>query len=89
MVGQYINSGGWIDQPALEKSDINDYELFNVRAKLLWVPSDNLEIKATAIVHRNDAGAQNIGEDDNGNYTQAFGDLSTPSAEDDYDLYNA
>ena len=89
VVGQYVNSGGWIDQPALGKSDINDYELYNIRAKLLWVPSDNLEVKATAIVHRNDAGAQNIGEDDSGNYVQAFGDLSTPSAEDNYDLYNA
>ncbi|ETN92058.1 hypothetical protein U062_01843 [Gammaproteobacteria bacterium MOLA455] len=88
VVGQYINSGGWIDQPALGKSDINDYELFNIRTKLLWMPSDSLEVKVTAVVHRNDTGAQNIGEDDSGNFSQAFGDLSTPSAEDSYNLYN-
>ena len=88
VVGQYVNSGGWIDQPALSKSDINDYELFNIRAKLLWQPSDDLDVKATAIVHRNDGGAQNQGEDEDGNYRQSFDDPSTPSSEDDYDLYN-
>ncbi|MCT2533927.1 TonB-dependent receptor [SAR92 clade bacterium H231] len=88
VVGQYVNSGGWIDQPALSKKDINDYELFNIRAKLLWKPSDNLTIKTTAIVHRNDVGAQNTGEDENRNYQQSFDDPTTPSAEDDYDLLN-
>ncbi|MDC0003308.1 TonB-dependent receptor [Porticoccaceae bacterium] len=88
LVGQYINSGGWIDQPALGKKDINDYELFNVRGKLLWQPTDDLEIKATAIVHRNDAGADNVGEDEEGNYHQAFDDPSTPEVTDDYDLFN-
>ena len=88
VVSQYINSGGWIDQPALDKSDINDYELYNVRAKLLWLPSDNLEVKATAIVHRNDTGALTTGEDDSGNYSQAFGAPTTPSGEANYDVYS-
>ena len=86
--GQYVNSGGWIDQPELNKEGINDYELFNIRTKLLWQPSDNLEVKASVIVHRNDTGAQNTNEDDNGNYSQALGDPSTPSGEDNYDLFS-
>ena len=88
IVGQYINSGGWIDQPALSKSNINDSELVNVRTKLLWLPSDDLEIEATAINHRNNVGAQNVGEDEDGNYHQSFGDLSTPSGQDDYNIYS-
>lgn len=85
LVGQYVNGGGWIDQPALAKKEINEYDLFNIRAKLLWQPTDNLEIKTTAIVHRNDAGP-NQGEDENGNYHQAFGLLTTPAFQDDYNL---
>ncbi len=88
IVGQYAKTGGWIDQPALGKKDINDQEVHNMRAKLLWLPADNLEIKTTAITHRNDVGAQNIGEDDNGNYRQSFDDPSTPSGKDDYDFFN-
>ena len=88
LVGQVDNGGGWIDQPALSKSDINDYELYNFRAKLLWQPSDALQVKTTAIVHRNDAGAQNIGEDTNGDYRQSFDDPSTSFSVDDYDLFS-
>ena len=88
LVGQHISSGGWIDQPSLGKRDINDYELSNLRAKLLWEHSDNLKIKASAIVHKNDTGAQNIREDDNGNYQQLFDEPTTPSGTDDYELYN-
>ena len=86
-VGQYINSGGWIDQPVLSKSDINDYELFNIRAKLLWQATDNLTIKASATVHRNDVGAQSLGEDEDGNYGQYIIPL-TSSSNDDYDIAN-
>ena len=86
-VGQYINSGGWIEQPALNKEDINDYELLNFRTKFLWQPSDEVELKATAIVHRNDAGAQNY-TNDKGYYQQALDDPSTPSAEENYELFS-
>lgn len=85
-VGQYIDSAGWVDQPALDKGDANGYELFNIRSKLLWQPSDNLEVKASTIVHRNDGGVQSAGEDKNGNYPQAFNLPS--SSEDNYDQFN-
>ena len=88
LVGQYANVGGWIDQPALGKEDINDYELFNIRAKMLWQPRDNLEVKTTAIVHRNNTGAQNTNEDSDGNYNQFISDPSTAFGTDDYDFFN-
>ena len=88
IAGQYSNSGGWIDQPGLNKEDINDYELFNVRTKLLWQPSDNLKVNASVIIHRNDTGAQNAAEDENGNLQEVLG-LSLPqSSEDNYDQFN-
>ena len=77
--------GGWIDQPTLGKEDINDYELFNIRSKFLWQPNKNLEVKAAAIIHRNNAGAQNT-VNDGEDYVQSLSDPSTPSAEDEYDF---
>ena len=88
VAGRYIDADGWIDQPALSKSDINGYELFNIRSKLLWQPNDKLAITATAIVHRNDKGAPGVGEDENGNFQQQFNDPTTPSVSDDYDVYS-
>lgn len=88
LVGQYVNAGGWIDQPARELTDINGYELSNIRSKLLWRPADNLDIEAMAIVHRNDRGAENVGEDENGNFRQKLDGDSTASGQDDYNLYN-
>ncbi len=88
MVGQYTNLGGWIDQPALGKKDINDQEIYNIRAKLLWQPMEALDLKASIVRHRNDAGAEDVGEDDEGNFQQALGIASTPSLKDEYDFYN-
>lgn len=88
IAASYDNSGGWMDQPQVSKSNINDDELLNVRAKLLWAPSDELEIRATTIVHRGDSGAPSTGEDSDGNYTQAFFLPTTPSGSHDYELYN-
>lgn len=88
IAAQYVDFGGWIDQPALGGNDINSYELFNVRTKVLWQPSEDLQLVATAITHRNDGRAQNMGEDEQGNYTQAFNDPTTPTSKDDYDIFN-
>lgn len=58
--GTYQNWGGWIDQPAAGRKDINDNELINFRTRALWRPTEQLEINATAIVHRNEGGGKNI-----------------------------
>lgn len=88
IAGVYEDVGGWVDQPALAKEDINDRELVNVRSKVLWVPVDALSVTGTAIIHRDDRGGLGIGTDEHGNYQQALLDASTPSAAIDYEFYN-
>lgn len=88
LVGTYVKSGGWMEQPALSLSDINDEELVNFRMKGLWRPSDDLEVRASVIIHRGDSGAPSTGEDEAGNYHQAFGDATTPSGKHNYELFN-
>lgn len=85
--GLFEDDGGWIDQPAAEREDINGSELTNVRAKLRWAPTEEFEAVGSVIVHRNDA-SSNHGEDEFGNYTQAFGQLFSPRVQDEYTLYN-
>lgn len=87
IAGLYENLGGWIDQPLANKEDINDGELSHFRATALWQASDALQIKASALVHRNN-GSPNRAEDDNGNFTQVFNQLTSPSTEDDYEVYS-
>lgn len=85
--GLFEDDGGWIDQPAVEREDINGSELANVRAKLRWAPTEAFGAVGSVIIHRNDA-SSNHGEDEFGNYTQAFGQLFSPRVQDEYTLYN-
>jgi iron complex outermembrane recepter protein len=89
--GTYKNKGGWIDQPATDKDDINDNELTNVRVKALWQATDRLAIKATTVHHRNKAGGPNYVSlrplSDSQFQTAADPSLS-PGLEDDYEVYN-
>jgi iron complex outermembrane receptor protein len=43
--------GGWIDQPQAGIRDGNNQDLHNVRAKMLWRPTDALEVQGTAVVY--------------------------------------
>ncbi len=88
VVGTYVNRGGWMEQPALDRENINDEELAELRTRLRWLAGERLEMNATAIVHRGNSGAPSTGEDDQGNYSQAFSDPTTPSGGHDYELYN-
>ena len=88
VVGAFEHLGGWIDQPAMDLRDINDQNVTNVRAKMRWAPVDELNVVAMANVHRNDAGAPPIAEDDDGNFTHVLGRLNTSTTDDDYDIYN-
>jgi iron complex outermembrane recepter protein len=87
IAGTFDHGGGWIDQPAINKKEFNDQDLKHVRMKGLWQVSPQFAVNAMAVIHRNDAPPNN-GEDDNGNYTQAFSQTTTPDIHDDYDLYN-
>ena len=84
---KFDHEGGWVDQPAANQKDINGQGIVDVRIKGLWQPATQFTVSATAEIYRLD-GMQNIGEDANGNYTQVFNLLTTPSVTDNFELYN-
>lgn len=88
VAGIYENVGGWMDQPALSKDNINDRELMSVRTKALWRPVEALDVTAMMIVHRDDRGASGVGADEEGNFQQSLLLPTTPSASVDYEFYN-
>jgi len=85
--GLFEHDGGWIDQPAADRKNINEHDLVDVRARLLWRPTTAFTAGVLAEIHRNDGGS-NHNEDQNGNYTQVFNLTTTPSVQDNYDIYN-
>ena len=89
--GTYENAGGWIDQPAAGRSDINDNELANVRAKALWRLSDSMTVKGAAIVHRNEGGGYNFvnlpPREDSMFSPRVDSQAETPFS-DDYEIYS-
>jgi len=48
LAGDYETGGGWIDQPGLGIKDGNNQDIYNFRAKLLWKPTDDFDLTATA-----------------------------------------
>ena len=87
----YKNKGGWINQPAIGKEDINDNELSNIRIKGLWQASNKLAVRAMSIHHRNSGGGRNIVNlvpVSDSNMEVAVDPTLSPGFEDDYDLYN-
>ncbi len=88
VVAMFSDASGWIDQPAVHKSDINDEAMGDIRIKTLWHPSTDLQVSTLVDVRRNNLGASSVGEDEDGNFRQALGELSTPWSKDDYEVYN-
>jgi len=87
IAGQFDHEGGWIDQPAANQHDINDQNTTDVRAKLLWQPSQPFSASGMAEIHR-DRQVPSISEDTDANFTQVFGLTTTPRVTDNYNLYN-
>jgi iron complex outermembrane recepter protein len=88
VAGTYENTGGWIDLPAAGRKDINDADLFNVRVKGLWNVTPAVSLAGTVIVHRNDVGSQDGGEDSQGNaYRPPFASTLEQPTTNDYQLY--
>jgi len=88
VAGSFDHEGGWINQPDADQTAINYQNRTDVRAKLLWEPTDKLTVNTMALIYRNDQGL-NYGEDANGNYTQAFGLTTTPHFKSDYEILNS
>lgn len=88
MVGTYGNIGGWVDQPAAGRTNINNQHLRDVRVKGLWRPSTALAVKALVEVHRNDGNGSEISADANYNLALAvYPKAATPFAS-KFDIYN-
>jgi outer membrane receptor protein involved in Fe transport len=87
LAAAYDHQGGWIDQPAVGKHDINGQNALDVRVKGLWQINPAFKASAMLLAHRNDA-TPTTGEDANGDFKQVFEQETTPAASDDYELYN-
>jgi iron complex outermembrane receptor protein len=88
IAGTYDHEGGWIDQPAADRKDINGQNLTNVRVKGLWQPNPQFTVSAMAEIYRNDRGlgVEDVNRD--GDYTQVFNLTTTPAIRDEHDIYN-
>lgn len=89
IVGNYGNLGGWLDQPAAGRKDVNNQNLREVRTKLLWRPTEELTVKAMVYIHRNDGDAGTAGGDTHNNLIVPVDRARWPigfSA--DFNLYN-
>lgn len=78
LAGMFEHDGGWVDEPAANLKNINGSNLVDVRAEALWEPTDNFNVNAMQIVHR-DAYGQGRGEDTSGNIVPLFGTTFVPN----------
>ena len=87
----YQNNGGFIDDFTTGQEDINGEERLNIRAKLLFVPSEELEIKLIAAASQTDNDIANDTADDNLNIDIfAFPTPGFPQgSESDYEQFGA
>lgn len=89
IAGMVENTGGWIDAPTANREDINDGELFQIRATGLFKLTDSLSVTGMAQVHRNDVGSLANGENGNGDLIlPAFAPNAVQPAKNDHDLYS-
>ena len=91
IAGTYENKGGWVDQPAASRKNINDNDLAHIRIKGLWHATEALDLKSTVIIHRNDIGGSgyvNSGPNEDSNYISPVDPAAPSPAVDDYEFYN-
>jgi iron complex outermembrane recepter protein len=81
------DGGGWIDQPAANRKNINSKNLADVRIEGRWEPRRDVTVDGTEVIHRSTAGPM-VGENPVGEFTQVFNLTNTPSIEDNYDISN-
>ena len=88
IVGTYGNIGGWVDQPAAGRTDINNQDLRDVRVKGLWTPTDAMSVKTLVEIHRNGGNGSEISADANYNLALAVEPTARTPFESNFDLYN-
>jgi iron complex outermembrane receptor protein len=82
LVAGFERDGGWIDDPLTRQSNINGTDVTTVRGKLLFKPSDQLQLSLLVQHEKMNQANQNFGT--NG---ETFGTVPTPN-DHDYDLVN-
>lgn len=88
VAGTYDNLGGWINQPAAGLNNINNQDLWDFRTKMLWTPTAESSIKATAELHRNHGGGTDSSSDANYNLVLAEDPTARTPFRSDFDMYN-
>jgi iron complex outermembrane recepter protein len=88
VAGTFEHDGGWIDQPAANRDNINSQDLTNVRIKGLWTPNSQLSVVAMAIINRNTRGMDFSDSGTPEQFTQVFGLTTSPRVKNNYDLYS-
>jgi outer membrane receptor protein involved in Fe transport len=88
VAGTFQHDGGWIDQPAAQRENINYGDLTNVRIKGLWQPSAQLSVLGMVIINRNTRGMDFSDGGSPGQFTQRFYQTTSPEIHADYDLYS-
>lgn len=89
IAGTYENLGGWIDAPTAGRRNINDGELFEIRAKGLIHLTDSLSLTPMVQIHRNSVGSLSNGEDaDSRIILPPFAPDLVQSARNDHELYS-
>jgi outer membrane receptor protein involved in Fe transport len=87
IAGQFEHDGGWVDEPAANRRDINDGNLTDIRLEGVWQPAANFKVRATEIIHHHSDGI-GAGEDSNGNFTPLFETTLTPTQTDNSTVSN-
>ena len=88
IVGTYADLGGWIDQPATAREDINNQNLRDVRVKTLWKPSDVFSLKALIEISRNEGDGTNAGADRSYNLALPGDPTARTPFDSDFNIYN-
>lgn len=83
----YLRDGGWIDQPAAQRTNINSSHQEEVRLESRWAPTSQFTVDGTEVIHRGTFGLI-TGEDPPGYYTQNFRLTTTPRSETNENVSN-
>ncbi|MCP5433622.1 MAG: TonB-dependent receptor [Alphaproteobacteria bacterium] len=85
----YRNDDGYIDNPRLGLSDINDYEAVSGRAVILFKPTSELSIRLMGFVGQDDIGEANAVDALSAPDRLDFNSPVDGKSGDDFDLYSA
>lgn len=88
LVANYGDLGGWVDQPAAGRSNVNDQELREMRVKGLWKPTEALSLKGMVYLHREEGDGVASSTDENYVLEAGVDPTRTQPFWRDFDIYN-